>query len=168
MVYNEFSRSKAVANNVLLSIFSEGILELPTQFGEQRYVKVHPDFRVIFTSNSIEYAGVHRPQDALLDRMVGIYMDYYDEETEAKIIAAQSGIKEEDALLITDILRSLRSKSQQEDLIGTRAGVMVAQALKLANKYDKQSIKQLLADVITSKTKNIQHFNEKMKIVEKL
>lgn len=168
LVYNEFSRSKAAANNVLLSIFSEGILELPTQFGEERYVKVHPDFRAIFTSNSIEYAGVHRPQDALLDRMVGIYMDYYDRETEARIIAAQSSIKEEHALLIADLLRSLRDKSPQEDLVGTRAGVMVAQALKLANEYDKQSIKQLLADVITSKTKNIQHFNEKMKIVEKL
>ena len=36
LIYNEFSRSRAVANNVLLSIFSEGILELPTQFGEER------------------------------------------------------------------------------------------------------------------------------------
>jgi gas vesicle protein GvpN len=168
LIYNEFSRSKAVANNVLLSIFSEGILELPTQFGEERYVKVHPDFRAIFTSNSVEYAGIHRPQDALLDRMVGIYMDYYDKETEAKIIAAQAGIKEEHSLLIADALRTLREKSPQEDLIGTRAGVMVAQALKLADMYDKRSLKQLLADVITSKTKNIQHFNEKMKIVEKL
>ena len=168
LVYNEFSRSKAAANNVLLSIFSEGILELPTQFGEERYVKVHPDFRAIFTSNSIEYAGVHRAQDALLDRMVGIYMDYHDKETEAKIIAAQSGVKEEHALSIADMLHSLRIKSPAEDLVGTRAGVMVAQALKLANSYNKQSIKQLLADVITSKTKNIQHFNEKMKIIEKL
>ncbi|MEK6876088.1 MAG: gas vesicle protein GvpN [Nanoarchaeota archaeon] len=168
LIYNEFSRSKAVANNVLLSIFSEGILELPTQFGEERYVKVHPDFRAIFTSNSVEYAGIHRPQDALLDRMVGIYMDYYDKETEAKIIAAQAGIKEEHSLLIADALRTLREKSPQEDFIGTRAGVMVAQALKLADMYDKRSLKQLLADVITSKTKNVQHFNEKMKIVEKL
>src|SRR3989338_4727714 len=36
LLYNEFSRSKAAANNVLLSIFTEGILELPTQFGEER------------------------------------------------------------------------------------------------------------------------------------
>ena len=168
LLYNEFSRSKAAANNVLLSIFTEGILELPTQFGEERYVKVHPDFRAIFTSNSIEYAGVHRPQDALLDRMVGIYMNYYNKETESKIIAAQSGIKDEHSQPIVDVLRSLREKFPQEDLIGTRAGIMVAQALKLANKYDKQSIKQLMADVITSKTKNIQHYNEKMKILEKL
>jgi gas vesicle protein GvpN len=92
LVYNEFSRAKPAANNVLLSVFSEGILELPTQFGEERYVKVHPDFRAIFTSNPVEYAGIHRPQDALLDRMVGIYMDYYDRETEVGIVMAHAGL----------------------------------------------------------------------------
>ena len=168
LVYNEFSRSKAVANNVLLSIFSEGILELPTQFGEERYVKVHPEFRVIFTSNSVEYAGVHQAQDALLDRMVGIHMDYYDQETEAKIIASQAGIKEAQALPIVNMVRSLRKKSQVGNHIGTRAGVMVAQALKLTNKFDGATTKQLLADVISSKTKNIEHFNEQMKLIEKL
>ena len=167
LIYNEFSRSKAVANNILLSIFSEGILELPTQFGEERYVNVHPQFRAIFISNPIEYAGIHKAQDALLDRMVGVYMDYYDRETEAKIIAAQSEIEEENAFSIVDMLRSLREKSP-EDSLGTRAGIMVAQALKLDNKYDKQSIKQFLADVTISKTKNIQHFNEKIKIIEEL
>lgn len=168
LVYNEFSRSKAIANNVLLSIFSEGILELPTKFGEERYIKVHPDFRVIFTSNSVEYAGVHRAQDALLDRMAGVYMDYYDKETEAKILTIHSGIKEEHALLIVDILRALRQKSPEEESVGTRAGVMVAQALKQTGEYDKQLIKRLLADVITSKTKNIEHFNQKMKLLEGL
>ncbi len=168
LVYNEFSRSKASANNILLSIFTEGILELPTQFGEERYVKVHPEFRAIFTSNSIEYAGTHRPQDALLDRMVGIHMDYYDKETEAKIIAAHSNIEEKYAMLITELLCSLRKKSPQEYGLGTRAGVMVAQALKLNNCSDKATIKTLLGDVITSKTKNIQHYQEQMKIIGKL
>lgn len=168
LIYNEFSRSKAAANNVLLSIFSEGVLELPTQFGEERYVKVHPDFRVIFTSNSIEYAGVHRPQDALLDRMVGVYMDYYDKNTETKIIAAQAGIKEGKARPITEIIHSLRKKNLEENHIGTRAGVMVAQALKLSNNYNKQAIKQFLTDVIVSKTKNVNHFKEQVKIVQGL
>ncbi|MDI6856674.1 MAG: gas vesicle protein GvpN, partial [Candidatus Thermoplasmatota archaeon] len=88
LVYNEFSRAKPEANNVLLSVLEERILELPTMFGEERYIDVHPDFNIIFTSNSIEYAGVHRPQDALLDRMVDIYMDYYDFDTEVKIVQA--------------------------------------------------------------------------------
>lgn len=168
LVYNEFSRSRAAANNVLLSIFSEGILELPTQFGEERYVKVHPDFRIIFTSNSLEYTGVHRAQDALLDRMVGVYMDYYDKETEARIIAAHSKINTKDAILIADMLKSLREKSNEDASIGTRAGVMVANALNLTKKFDKHAIKQMLGDIITSKTRNLNHFREQMKIVNKL
>lgn len=168
LIYNEFSRSKAAANNVLLSIFSEGILELPTQFGEERYVKVHPNFRAIFTSNSIEYAGIHRPQDALLDRMVGIYMDYYDKETEAKIIAAHSKINEKDALLIAEMLSSARQKLPKENCLGTRAGVMVAHALNSTSKFDKSTIKALMADVVTSKTKDLNHFREVTKVIEKL
>ncbi len=168
LVYNEFSRSRAVANNILLSIFSEGILELPTQFGEERYVKVHPHFRAIFTSNSLEYAGVHRAQDALLDRMVGIYMDYYDQETETKIIACQAGIKEEEARVITTLLQSLREKLPKESCLGTRAGVMVAQAVNFTNGFDKSTIKQLLGEVLTSKTKSLSHFKEQMKIIGKL
>jgi len=167
-VYNEFSRSRAVANNVLLSIFSEGILELPTQFGEERYIKVHPNFRVIFVSNSLEYAGVHRPQDALLDRMVGIYMDYYDQETETKIIARQANIPEKEARVITTLLQSLREKLPQENCLGTRAGVMVAQAIQLTNNFDKLNVKQSLGEVLTSKTKSLSHFKEQMKIIRKL
>ncbi|MEK6808708.1 MAG: gas vesicle protein GvpN [Nanoarchaeota archaeon] len=168
LVYNEFARSRAVANNVLLSIFSEGILELPTKFGEERYVKVHPEFRVIFTSNSIEYAGVHRAQDALLDRMVGIYMDYYNRETEAKIISAHSKIDEKHAILIADMLNSVREELQEDSCLGTRAGVMIAHALMSLGKFDRATIRELFADVITSKTKNIEHFREQMKIIEKL
>ncbi len=167
LVYNEFSRSKAVANNVLLSIFSEGILELPTKFGEERYVKVHPNFRVIFTSNSVEYAGIHQAQDALLDRMIALHMDYYDKETETKIISAQSGIREPDATIISEMLHSVRKISPQNH-IGTRAGVMVAQALKLAKNYDRETIKQLLGEVITSKTGNLVHFRKQMEILKKI
>lgn len=94
LIYNEFSRAKPIANNVLLSVFEEGILELPARFGGEKYIKVHPDFRAILTSNSIEYAGVHVPQDALLDRMVGIYMDYYSFETEAQIVKEHTGLSE--------------------------------------------------------------------------
>ncbi len=168
LVYNEFSRSQAAANNVLLSIFSEGILELPTQFGEERYVNVHPDFRVIFTSNSLEYAGVHRAQDALLDRMAGIYMNYYDLETETKIISQQAKIKPDQAMVIADMLKTLRKKLSEGSTLGTRAGIMVAQALKLTNNFEESSIKQMLGDVLTSKTKNLQHFNEQMKIIRNL
>lgn len=168
LIYNEFSRSKAVANNVLLSIFSEGILELPTKFGEERYVKVHPDFRAIFTSNSVEYAGVHRAQDALLDRMAGIYMDYYDTKTEAKIIAAHSRIDAETALMLARMLGSLRTRLPEDGSIGTRAGVMIAHAMNSAKSFDKKIARLLLADLITSKTKNLSQYQEQMEIIKEL
>src|SRR5918993_4926817 len=69
LVYDEFSRSRPEANNVLLTILEEGILALPdTQHGGT-YTRVHPEFRAIFTSNPEDYAGVHKTQDALRDRM---------------------------------------------------------------------------------------------------
>jgi len=168
LIYNEFSRSKPAANNVLLSIFSEGILELPTQFGEERYVKVHPEFRAIFTSNPIEYAGIHRPQDALLDRMTTVFMDYYDKETEKKIIMAHSKIKEKEAKMIIDLIRKLRAKLPGTEKIGIRSGVMLAQALEQNKNINKITIKELLSDILSSKMKDVEDFNKKMKILSGL
>lgn len=164
LIYNEFSRSKPAANNVLLSIFSEGILELPTQFGEERYVKVHPDFKAIFTSNPIEYAGIHKPQDALLDRMISIFMDHYDKETEKKIIMAQSKIKEKYADLIVDLIRKLRAKLPETEEIGLRPGIMLAQILEQSKNIDETTIKQLLPDILNSKIRYMKDSNKKWKL----
>ncbi|MBU3895792.1 gas vesicle protein GvpN, partial [Patescibacteria group bacterium] len=82
LIYDEFNRSRPEANNALLSVLEEGILTLPTAAEEEGYIKAHPDFRAIFTSNPEEYAGVHKTQDALLDRMVTLHLDYFDEDTE--------------------------------------------------------------------------------------
>jgi len=168
LIYNEFSRSKPAANNVLLSIFSEGVLELPTQFGEERYVKVHPEFRAIFTSNPIEYAGIHRPQDALLDRMISIFMNHYDKETEKKIIMAQSKIKEKDAEEIVNLIRKLRSKLPETEEIGLRPGIMLAQVLEQNGNINKKTIKQFLPEVLSSKINGKKDFDNKMKILNSL
>jgi len=70
LIYDEFTRSRPEANNVLLSVLSEGILSLPKlRCAGEGYLRVHPNFRAIFTSNPEEYAGVHRTQDAPLDRL---------------------------------------------------------------------------------------------------
>jgi len=168
LIYNEFSRSKPAANNVLLSIFSEGILELPTQFGEERYVKVHPEFRAIFTSNPIEYAGIHKPQDALLDRMISIFMNHYDKETEKKIIMAQSKIKEKDAEMIVNLIRKLRTKLPETEEIGLRPGIMLAQVLEQNGNINKKIIKQFLPEVLSSKINGKKDFDNKMKILNNL
>ena len=60
MVYDEFSRSRPEANNVLLTVLEERILALPGAQHGGTFMPVHPEFRAIFTSNPEDYAGVHR------------------------------------------------------------------------------------------------------------
>ena len=151
LVYNEFSRAKPEANNVLLSVLEEKILELPTMFGEERYIKVHPDFNIIFTSNSIEYAGVHRPQDALLDRMVDIYMDYYDFDTEVKIVRAHTGMSPREAKKVVKAARIIREKMPDPHKPGTRAEIMICQGLRAMDGYSKEDLEQIYMDVLATK-----------------
>ena len=79
LVYDEFTRSRPEANNILLSILQEKMMGLPAgRGGDAPYLKVDPAFTAIFTSNPEEYAGVHRSQDALRDRMVTIDLDHFE------------------------------------------------------------------------------------------
>ena len=167
LIYNEFSRTKPASNNVLLSVFEEGILELPTKFGEDRYIKVHPDFKAILTSNSIEYAGIHRPQDALLDRMVGIYADYYGYETEVRIVMEHTGISQDKAERIVQIIRSIREKLPDAQKPGTRACIMIAKGMQTLKGRDDLAIdfKQLCIDVIANKTCSPKDMEEKKRLV---
>jgi MoxR-like ATPase len=180
LVYNEFSRTKPSANNALLSVFEEGILELPTKFGEERYIKVHPNFNAILTSNSIEYAGVHRPQDALLDRMVCIYMDYYTMETEIKIVQAHTGLpedeatkivqshtglSEEEAAKIVNVVRVIRDKLPDAQKPGTRACIMIGKAIAALNESNTINIEQLYFDVMSAKTSSTLDMLEKQNLV---
>lgn len=167
LIYNEFSRTKPASNNVLLSVFEEGILELPTKFGEERYIKVHPDFKAILTSNSIEYAGIHRPQDALLDRMVGIYGDYYGHDTEVRIVMEHTGISQDKAERIVKIIRSIREKLPDAQKPGTRACIMIAKGLQTLKGRDDLSIdfEQLCIDVIANKTCSPKDMEEKKRLV---
>ena len=71
---------------------------------------MHPDFRAILTSNSIEYAGVHKPQDALLDRLVSLYMDFYSYETEVNIVLEHTAVSRENARKIVGVVRAMRDR----------------------------------------------------------
>ncbi len=163
LVYNEFSRTLPIANNVLLSVFQEGVLELPTHFGQERFVKVHPNFRAIFTSNSVEYAGVHRPQDALLDRMIGIYMDYYNFDTEVKIVEAHSKLPLNAAKEVVKAVRGLRAKLPEAERPGTRAAIMAGQAIKESGKSD---LEQILTDILVTKTRGYSDLSNKLRMIK--
>ncbi len=166
LVYNEFSRSKPQANNVLLSVFEESILELPTKFGEERYIEVHPDFKAILTSNSIEYAGVHKPQDALLDRLVSIYMDYYSSDTEVKIVQEHTGLPVHDVKKIVNVISSLRKKLPDAQKPGTRACIMIGKGLVASNGSGDTNFEQLCIDVMAAKTCSPLDLAEKRNLVK--
>ena len=166
LVYNEFSRAKPEANNVLLSVLEEHILELPTMFGDERYIKVHPNFNIIFTSNSIEYAGVHKPQDALLDRMVDIYMDYYDFDTEAKIVQAHTCVALQEVKKVVKAVRIIREKMPDPHKPGTRAAIMISQGLKAMDGFSKNDLEQIYMDVLATKIGSPKEFLKKSDLIK--
>lgn len=130
LVYDEFSRSHAEANNALLSILEEKLLVLPEGRGGSSYLRVHPEFRAIFTSNPDEYAGVYTPQSALLDRMVTIKLGNYDRDTEVVITQKKSGLGPEDAGRIVDLVRAVREEAGIGLKPSVRACVMIGQILR--------------------------------------
>lgn len=130
LVYDEFTRSRPEANNVLLSVLAEKILNLPKQRrAGEGYLEVHPDFRAIFTSNPEEYAGVHKTQDALMDRLITIKLGHMDRESEVEITQARSGISRPDAEVIVDIIRHLRTQGENNHRPTIRAAIMIAKVL---------------------------------------
>jgi len=127
LVYDEFTRSRPEANNALLSVLEERLLTLPKRSPqEDGYVDVHPEFRAIFTSNPEEYAGVHRTQDALMDRLITIKVDYYGRDSEVEITRSKSGIPLVEAKVIVDIVRDLRALGFAKQGPSLRASIMIA------------------------------------------
>ena len=129
LVYDEFSRSRPEANNVLLTILEERILSVPDPQNAGACVRVHPEFRAIFTSNPEDYAGVHKTQNALLDRMITIDLDYYQRDTEAAITAARAGVDLPLARSVVDLVRQVRAAvSTQRPTL--RASIMIARIVR--------------------------------------
>jgi len=126
LIYDEFTRSRPEANNVLLTVLEERLLVLPNMSHRDGYIKVHPEFRAIFTSNPQEYAGVHEAQDALSDRLVTLDMDYYDRETEIRIAAAHSGMLPEHVAKIVDVVRDFRASEEYDQTPTLRVCIMIA------------------------------------------
>lgn len=126
LVYDEFNRAPAAANNVLLSVLEERMLVLPKSGRGESYLRVHPEFRAIFTSNPADHVGAHEAQDALLDRLITIDIDGVDRDTEISIATARSGLGEPDAARIVDLVRDFRSSREYAQRPTLRASIMIA------------------------------------------
>lgn len=108
LIYDEFNRSRPETNNILLSILEEGILNIQGVHKDEQYLQVNKNFRAILTSNPEEYAGVHRTQDALQQRLITLYLSPYDRETEIAIGVLRSGLEEESVARVVDLVGALR------------------------------------------------------------
>lgn len=159
LIYDEFTRSKPEANNILLSVLEERMMNLPvSRAGEEPYLAVHPNFTGLFTSNPEEYAGVHRSQDALRDRMVTMDLDYFDFETEVGITRAKSGLRKNEAAFIVAIVRKLRDSGKCEFSPTVRGSIMIAKTLKIMKKTpfsDKKNFITICQDILASETSRI-------------
>lgn len=129
LIYDEFTRSRPEANNVLLSILEERLLELPDARSGDGYLQVHPNFSAIFTSNPEEYAGVHKTQDALLDRMITLKVGHHDYETEVAITQAKSGLPWRQSKAIVDIVREFRELGVNNARPTIRACIMLGRIM---------------------------------------
>ena len=158
LIYDEFTRSRPEANNILLSILQEKMMDLPVgRGGEEPYLKVDPDFTAIFTSNPEEYAGVHRSQDALRDRMITMDLDHFDHETEVAITQAKSKLSKQDAEIITNIVRGLRESGKCEFAPTVRGCIMIAKTLKIQKSSPTKSnaFTQMCQDILASETSRV-------------
>ncbi len=152
LIYDEFNRSRPEANNILLSVLGEGILILPIVKTTRGYVRVHPQFSAIFTSNPKEYAGVHSSQDALLDRMITMDLGHFDSETEIAITQAHAGLTRKRAQTIVDLVRRLRQATNGSCDPTVRSCIMIGRVMARQGKNGNGSsltFGQICTDVLT-------------------
>lgn len=162
LIYDEFNRSRPEVNNIFISMLSERILDLPQRHlaGGGGYVQVHPDFRAIFTSNPEEYAGTHKAQDALMDRLITIKMGHFDQATEVSVLRAKSGIISARAERIVEIMSRLREYSIDKYRPTIRSGIAIAKVM--AQNGTKLNIKnrffrQICYDLLSVDVAKVQH-----------
>lgn len=130
LIYDEFTRSRPEANNALLAVLSEGLLPLPPVAGnDQGYLRVHADFRAIFTSNPAEYTATHKTQDALRDRLVSLQMGEPALETQVAILERRSGLEGADCRLIVDIVTALYREMAPGKPVSLRSSIGIARLL---------------------------------------
>jgi nitric oxide reductase NorQ protein len=154
LVYDEFTRSPPEANNPLLTAFEERLLILSGGQRDTRYIRAHPEFRAILTSNPSDYAGVAAPQDALIDRMITFDLREHDRGTEIGIVSNRSRLDREAAATIVDLVRAVRQSGLAGQVPSLRSAILIARVaaqggLKVLGK--DRAFAALCEDVLLSK-----------------
>jgi len=159
LIYDEFTRSRPEANNTLLSVLQEKMLDLPAaREGGESYLRVDPNFTAIFTSNPEEYAGVYRSQDALRDRMITMDLDHFDKETEKAIVESKAGLSPEESEKIINVVRGLRQSGKCEYAPTIRGPLMIGKTLKVRSAVvskDNPIFRETALEILTSETSRV-------------
>jgi len=170
LIYDEFTRSRPEANNTLLSVLQEKMLDLPAaREGDESYLRVDPNFTAIFTSNPEEYAGVYRSQDALRDRMITMDLDHFDKETEIAITETKAGLSREDSEKIINIVRGLRESGKCEYAPTIRGPLMIGKTLKVRSAVvskDNPIFRETALEILTSETSRVGSRTHQIKVRE--
>ncbi|WP_222127334.1 gas vesicle protein GvpN [Bacillus sp. X1(2014)] len=156
VIYDEFSRSRPETNNIFLALLEERVLPIYGK-GKESFIKCHPDFSIIFTSNPDEYAGTFHTQDALLDRLITISLEGCDNETEIEILKQKTEINHQEAERIVQLVSKLRSYGKGF-CPSLRASLMIASIAQKANipiNQEDKNYQTLCLDVLTRPVKQI-------------
>lgn len=150
VIYDEFSRSLPETNNIFLSLLEEKVLSVYGN-GKETLIQCHPDFSMIFTSNPDEYAGTFHTQDALLDRLITIHLDYCDKKTEIEILKQKTGINAHDAQVVGRIVSNLRANGNGfcPSLRATLMIATISKKINIAIIPENPSFQALCLDVLS-------------------
>ncbi len=98
----------------------------------------------------------------MLDRFVGVHLDYYDDETEREIVREHVDLADEDIATVVDATRQLRD--DLEVVVGTRAAITAAKGLTVFNgerngddeeadegQFDEDLLTEVFTDVLAPK-----------------
>jgi len=151
LIYDEFTRAPPEANATLLSVLEERVLVFTDGAAERAYLSAHPEFRMILTSNPLDYVGVNAAPDALIDRIVTFGLEEVSFATERGIVAARSDLPEQEAARLVHIVRSLRQAAPADFPVSMRTAILIARLIRAqsvpADARDPRFL-QICADVL--------------------
>ena len=154
LIYDEFNRSRPEINTMLLSTLGEQGLTLPHESGSG-YVPIHPEFRVIFTSNSEEYCGTYGTQSALLDRVVTMHLPEPTTLAQQQLLMELVGISIESAALVIRLVQQFFRQVSPEGRFSLRPKLMIAQICHcegIAVSADDADFRQVCRDILLSRS----------------
>ncbi|MEL6644568.1 MAG: AAA family ATPase [Pseudomonadota bacterium] len=158
LIYDEFTRASPEANVALLSVLEEGLLVSSGGPTGRSYIRAHPSFRVILTSNPADYVAVNSAPDALLDRLVTFNLAGYSAATEGEIVKAATGLALPVAQRIVAIVRGLRPLGTPGLLPSMRTSLIIARiwADFIANdRTDDAALVQIVRDVVLGRAPDV-------------